>query len=65
VKKDVTLNRENTDKSRHRLQPNLRNALIIVVLYAVYLSAAIKISGVPYSEIALSSSNLLNPHIFI
>ena len=47
------------NKSQYRLQPTLRNALIIVVVYALILIGMEILSGVPYTDIAKTSNNLL------
>ena len=44
---------------KYRLKPTLLNALIIVVVYIVFLSLLQKLSGVPYADITKSSVNML------
>lgn len=45
---------------KYRLKPTLLNALIIVIVYILFLSLLQKLSGVPYTDIAKSSSNMLH-----
>jgi len=45
--------------SQYRLKPTLRNALIIVVAYVLILIGIETLSGVPYTDVAKSSQNLL------
>ena len=47
------------DDSHYNLKPNLKNALIIVIIYSVLLILLQKLSGVPYTAITKSSSNML------
>ncbi len=51
--------RKMANGSKYRLKPALLNALIIVVIYVVFLTLLQKLSGVPYTDIAKSSSNML------
>lgn len=44
---------------KYRLKPTLLNALIIVVVYVVFLALLQKLFGVPYTDIAKSSTNML------
>jgi CAAX protease family protein len=55
----VTMVYELTNDSNYKLKPNLRNALIIVVCYAFYIFVAMYLSGVPYTDFAKSSTNML------
>jgi uncharacterized protein len=50
---------ELTYDSNYKLKPNLRNALIIVACYTVYIFLAMYLSGIPYTDFAKSSSNML------
>ena len=50
---------EVNNKSQYRLKPTLLNALIIVVVYVFILIGMEILSGVPYTDIAKSSHNLL------
>ncbi len=43
----------------YRLKPTLLNALIIVVVYIAFLTLLQKLSGVPYTAITKSSTNML------
>ena len=47
------------NESQYRLKPTLLNALIIVVVYVLILIGMEILSGVPYTDIAKSSHNLL------
>ena len=47
------------NNGQYRLKPNLKNALIICVVYIVILIGMEILSGVPYTDIAKSSNNLL------
>jgi len=46
--------------SQYRLKPTLFNALIIVAVYVVILIIIQKFSGVPYTDVAKSSKNMLH-----
>jgi membrane protease YdiL (CAAX protease family) len=50
---------EVTNDSQYRLKPTLRNALSIVVVYVLILIGMEILSGVPYTDVAKSSQNLL------
>ncbi|MCK9150469.1 CPBP family intramembrane glutamic endopeptidase [Methanobacterium alcaliphilum] len=50
---------ELNDDSQYKLKPTLLNALIIVAVYIIIVVIVQKILGVPYPEIAKSSSNML------
>jgi membrane protease YdiL (CAAX protease family) len=50
---------EIANDQKYRLKPTLLNALIIVVAYVVFLSLLQKLFGVPYTDIAKSSTNML------
>lgn len=45
--------------SSYKIQPNLLNALLVIVVYIIILTSIQKLSGVPYTEISKSSSNML------
>ncbi len=47
------------NNKQYRLIPNLKNALIICVVYILILIGMEILSGVPYTDIAKSSNNLL------
>lgn len=47
------------DNSNYRLKPTLLNALLIAVVYVIILAGLNKLSGVPYTEIIKSSTNML------
>jgi|GEM_PF-686545 len=51
---------ELTQSSQYRLKPTLLNALIIVLVYIVILIIIQKFSGVPYTDVAKSSENMLH-----
>lgn len=46
-------------KGEYRLKPNLKNALLIALLYIVYFTVALKLSGVGYDHITDSANNVL------
>ncbi len=48
-----------TDDSKYRLKPTLINALIIVIVYILFLTSLQKLFGVPYYDMAKSSVNML------
>lgn len=50
---------ETLNESHYRLAPTVRNGLLIAVAYAVILIILEILSGVPYTEIAANSGNLL------
>jgi len=51
---------EVNNESKYRLKPNLQNALIIVVLYTIYIFLMMYFSGVPYTDFGKSSTNMLH-----
>lgn len=55
MKKEEKAHEANT----YRLKPNLRNGLFIALLYVVYFTIALKISGVGYENITDSANNVL------
>jgi uncharacterized protein len=48
------------NESQYRLKPNLRNALLIVFFYTIYIFLMMYFSGVPYTDFGKSSSNMLH-----
>jgi membrane protease YdiL (CAAX protease family) len=46
------------ENTQYRLKPTLRNALIIVFLYTIYIFLMMYFSGVPYTEFGKSSNNM-------
>jgi CAAX protease family protein len=50
---------EVNNESQYRLKPTLLNALIIVVIYVFILIGMEILSGIPYTDITMSSQNLL------
>ncbi len=46
-------------KSEYRLKPSLKNGLLIAVLYIIYFTVALKLSGVGYEHITDSANNVL------
>jgi uncharacterized protein len=48
------------DQSQYKLKPTLKNALIIVLLYTIFLFLMMYFSGVPYTDFATSSSNMIH-----
>jgi uncharacterized protein len=49
------------NEPQYRLKPNLRNALLIVFFYMIYIFLMMYFSGVPYyTDFAKSSSNMLH-----
>jgi uncharacterized protein len=47
------------NESQYRLKPNLKNALLIVFFYTIYIFLMMYFSGVPYTDFAKSSNNML------
>lgn len=47
------------NKNEYRIAPNIKNGLLIALLYVVYFSIALKISGVAYDQITDSANNVL------
>jgi membrane protease YdiL (CAAX protease family) len=45
--------------SEYRVNPSLRNGLLVAILYVVYFSIALKVSGVGYENITDSPNNVL------
>jgi uncharacterized protein len=48
------------NSSQYRLEPNLKNALLIVLFYTVYIFLMMYFSGVPYTDFAKTSSNMIH-----
>jgi membrane protease YdiL (CAAX protease family) len=48
------------NEAQYRLKPNLKNALLIVFFYTIYIFLMMYFSGVPYTDFGKSSSNMLH-----
>ncbi len=55
----MSKNDSNSEADEYRLEPRLRNGLLVALLYVAFFSVALKLSGVGYENITDSPDNVL------